>query len=58
MLITLIGLKGLKVATFYRSLYGGGTNLPPTIQMSVKFSNFAELNPCYLKTFHFQTWQV
>ena len=58
MLIILIGLKGLKVATFYRSLYCGGTNLPPTIQTSVKYSNFAELNLCSIKTFHFQTWQV
>ena len=55
---SLLGLKGLKVATFYRRLYGGGTNLTPTIPTSVKFSNFAELYLCSLKTFHFQTLQV
>ena len=51
---SLLGLKGLKVATFYRRLYGKGTNLTPTIPTWVKFSNFVELYLCSLKTFHFQ----
>ena len=35
-------LQLLKVAKFYSRLYGGGTNLPPTIKTSVKFRNFTE----------------
>ena len=35
---------------------GGGTNLPPTIQTSVNYHNFAQLYLRSLKTYHFQTW--
>ena len=35
---------------------GGGKKLPPIIQSSVKFRNFAEFYS--LKTYHFQTWPV
>ena len=40
-----------KVSKFDRLLYGGGTNLPPTIQTFVKFRDFAEL---YLEMASFQ----
>ena len=36
----------------------GGTNLSPTIQMSVKFSDFAELYLGYFSKNHFQTLQL
>ena len=35
----------------------GGTNLPPTIQTSVKFSDFEELYVCSVKTYYCQIWQ-
>ena len=40
-----------KVAKFDRLLYGGGTNLHPTTQTSVKFRDLAEL---YLELVSFQ----
>ena len=50
---------------FYRCLYcgggggrgEGGTNLPPTIQMSVNFYNFVEVYPRLLNMYHFKTWE-
>ena len=36
---------------------GGGTNLPPAIQMSVNFGNFVEVYPCSLNMYHFKTWE-
>lgn len=38
-----------KAAKFCRCVYGGDINLPPIIQTSVKFHDFAEL---YLSSFH------
>ena len=33
---------------------GGGTNMPPNIQTSVNYHNFAQLYLRSLKTYHFQ----
>ena len=37
-----MNIQLLKVAKFYRRLYGGGHKLAPNIQTSVNFRNFAE----------------
>ena len=48
----------LKVAKFYRRLYGGGGKfVPPTIETSVNFCNFPELYLRSLKTYYFRIWQ-
>ena len=46
----------------YRCLYdvaggGGGSDLLSTIQASINFYNFAELNLRSLKTYRFKIWQ-
>ena len=37
---------------------GGGTNLPYTIQTSVRFGDFAELNLDQFSTNHVQIWRL
>ena len=46
-------IKLLKVAKFYRRLYGAGHKLAPPPNNFVNFQNFAELYLRSLKTYHF-----
>ena len=45
----------VKSQTLQMSLYEGGMNLPPNIQMPVKFGNFAEQYLHWFSTNHIQT---
>ena len=50
-----IGPQSPKILQMF-VLWGGGTNLPPTIQTSVNFYNFVEVHPRSLNTYHFKTY--
>ena len=49
--------KILQMFVLWRGGGEGGTNLPPTIQMSVNFYNFVEVYPRLLNMYHFKTWE-
>ena len=51
-----IGPQSPKILQMF-VLWEGGTNLPPTIQLSVNFYNFVEVYPRSLNMYHFKTWE-